>query len=233
MAIILPAQIAAGTLPGPYVSRALEAVLLPVNADTIAAFSLDAAAAGVLVLAVAPNGAAEASGIAPGDVIGTVNGAFIKDPIYLDEVVYYWIKHGQTDFGLDLWRAGGVQTNRATITEASWAMVIDTASVADWASYSSESFSYSDYYTEYSAEISTSTSTAEATIEEAASSAEFGSEVSAEQAASEGGSAGIDDSNGDAAAMDVGGGDEAAGTEVDGAGITTDENGDITIENDE
>ncbi len=91
----------ASELPAPYVSRALGAVLIPVDDAVRNAFGLAADEKGVLVLAVAPEGVAFAAGIEPGDVIGTAHGWAVTDPILLDEIVYYWIQQGKFDFGFD------------------------------------------------------------------------------------------------------------------------------------
>ena len=95
------AMAANAALPSPYVSHALDAVLIPINADVRTAFALDADQAGVLVLAVQPGGIAEANGIEPGDVIEIVKGHKISEPIQLDEVVYYWLTANDFDFVLD------------------------------------------------------------------------------------------------------------------------------------
>ncbi len=167
----LPAM--AGTLPAPYVSRALDAVLIPVDDSVRAAFGLPATDVGVLVLATAPNGVAEAAGIKAGDVIGRVYGQDVVDPITLDEIVYYWINKGTTDFGFDVWNAGVAQYYATSITMESYSEAIDMTTVSSWSSYSYESFSYEEYTTEYSAEMTESYSSSEATIEESASSEEF------------------------------------------------------------
>ena len=152
----LPGLAAAGTLPSPYVSRALDAVLIPVNADTIAAFGLAADETGVLVLATEPSGVADAAGFVPGDVISSVQGKAITDPILLDEIVYYWINNGIYDFGFDGWRAGAAQTVATVVTMEAWETVIDVTTIATWTAYSSESFIYSEYYSEYSEDFAAS-----------------------------------------------------------------------------
>lgn len=176
----LPAM--AGTLPAPYVSRALDAVLIPVDDSVRTAFGLPATDVGVLVLATAPNGVAEAAGIKAGDVIGRVYGQDVVDPIKLDEIVYYWINKGTTDFGFDVWNAGNAVYYTTAITLESYSEVIDVTTVASWSSYSYEGFSYEEYSTEYSSAISESYSSSEATIEASASSEEFSAEQTQETA---------------------------------------------------
>ena len=56
-------------LPPPYVSRALDAVLLPIDDQVRKAFMLSPKDTGVLVLSVEPNGVADKQNIMPGDVI--------------------------------------------------------------------------------------------------------------------------------------------------------------------
>ncbi|MET3927360.1 PDZ domain-containing protein [Devosia sp. 2618] len=168
-------------LPSPYVSRAFDAVLLPIDSNVIAAFDLDASSTGVLVLATEPGGVADSQGVEPGDVISSVRGHKISDPIELDEVVYYWIVKGSTDFNFDFYRAGTLQSAYAVITLALYETVIDIASVASWQSWSvSTSFSYAEFYEEYSVELTESYESSETIIEETITSEEFSEEVSEE-----------------------------------------------------
>ncbi len=169
----------AGSLPAPYVSRALEAVLIPIDGAVKSAFGLTAEEKGILVLAVAPGGVAETAGIEPGDVIGLVSGKVLVDPITLDEIVYYWIEKGTFDFGFVGWHGGTAKTYPATITLESYSAVIDVTTVSTWASYAYESFSYAEYTAEYSSEISESYAASETTIEETTSSEEFVAEETA------------------------------------------------------
>lgn len=208
MALSMPfsAMAANAALPSPYVSHALDAVLIPINADVRTAFSLDADQAGVLVLAVQPGGVAEANGIEPGDVIEIVKGHKISEPIQLDEVVYYWLTANDFDFVFDGWRAGQIYSISSMITMESYLEVIDVTSIESWSSYSSESFSYSEYYAEYSSEISESYASSESTVEETATSEEFAADISddSEMAATDAGSAATDsDGDGTVDAVDT------------------------------
>lgn len=166
---------AASTLPPPYVSRALDAVLIAVDDSVRSAFGLSANDVGVMVLAVAPGGVADSAGIRPGNVIGRAYGQDVFEPITLDSIVYYWLNKGTTDFGFDVWQDGVAQYYTTTITVESYTEVIEVTTVSSWSSYSSESFSYEEYTAEYSEEISESYSAAESMIEETASSEEFDS----------------------------------------------------------
>lgn len=208
-------------LPNPYVSRALDAVLLPIDATVRTTFALDAKDQGVLVLSVQPGGVADKQGLLPGDVISQVRGHKIVNPIDLDEVVYYWINKGSYDFSFSYYRAGVIATAAALITLELYSEVFDIASIASWQSWSvATSFSYAEFYSEYSEEITSSYESSETTIEETTSSEEFSSEVTSEETASEetstddaasdqDGAAAADDSAGDAGADD-GSADDAA-----------------------
>lgn len=200
--MVLPAAAASG-LPAPFVSRALDAVLIPIDASVQTAFGLSADETGVLVLAVAPGGVADKAGIAAGDVIDKAHGHAVTDPITLDEIVYYWIQKGSFDFGFDGWHGGKAQTYTTTITLESYTAVIDVAAISTWSSYSYESFSYADYTTEYSSEISESYSSSETTIEQTASSEEFATEETAT------------DTTTDTTATDTTGTDPAAADQTD------------------
>ena len=184
-AFSLPAQAANPTLPAPFVSRALDAVLLPIDADVIAAFGLPAGQSGVLVLAVEPGGVAASIDVQPGDVISAINGHVVAEPIELDEVVYYWITMGTFDFLFDGWRTGATYSGNATISEDSYLAVIEIASVATWSSWSYETFSYDEYYTEYSEEIAESYESSETLIEESVTSEEFSADMMSEESSEE------------------------------------------------
>lgn len=176
--IVLPgAAMAATTLPAPYVSRALDAVLMPIDAATVTAFGLPKGSKGVLVLATQPGGLADKAGILPGDVIDMVGKKPVKKPIELDEIVYYWILQGIYDFDFVGLRAGAAITTTTVITLEYWEEVIDITTVESWSSYSYESFSYSEYYSEYSEEISVSYEESVTEITETVSSEEYSEEV--------------------------------------------------------
>jgi hypothetical protein len=215
----LPA--AAQSLPAPYVSRALDAVLIPVDDNVRAIFGLTPDDSGVMVLATAPGGIGEAAGLLPGDVVATAYGRQIADPIDLDAIVYYWLNQGNTDFGFDVWSGGVSQFYTTTITIESYTEIIDVTTVSTWSSYSSESFSFEEYSLEYSEEISESYESAESMIEETISSDDFTAEQEAGGAEDEAiddsaDEAGGDDTDGDEGGDDTGGdegGDDTGGDE--------------------
>ncbi len=177
---LVPSLAQAQSLPEPYVSRALDAVLLPIDAAVVSAFALDSGTTGALVLATQPGGLAEAAGFLPGDVIETVKSRKVASPIEVDEIVLYWIRNGVTDFGFDIWRGGAISTTSWIITEEYYYEVIDTSTVAGWSSYSYDSFSYESYYAEYSETITESYESSETMIEETITSEEFTSEITEE-----------------------------------------------------
>ncbi len=181
----MPLAAAAQTLPAPYVSRAVDAVLLPIDDAVVDAFGLGSDEYGALVLAVQPGGIAEAAGIVPGDVIGLVQGETVSEPVDIDAVVYYWLGQGTQDFTFDIWHAGALGATAWVITQASYDEVIEITSVESWVSYSYESFSYSEFYAEYSVEMSESYEMSETTIETMVTSEEFTSEMTEEETSEE------------------------------------------------
>lgn len=202
--MLLPGTaIAATTLPAPYVSRALDSVLLPVDETVTAAFGLVPGTTGVLVLATQPGGLADQAGILPGDVIGSVGKRAITSPIELDEAVYFWLLKGMFDFDFGGQRAGADVVTTTTITLESWEEVVTVTEVSTWSSYSYESFSYSEFTAEYSEEMVASYEESSATIEETVSSEDYSAEMTAEEATAEEGM------------VEEGMADEATGEEVD------------------
>ncbi len=167
-------------LPNPYVSRALDAVLLPINTDVRSAFSLAGSDTGVLVIAVADGGVADTYGIEPGDILSDIKGRKITAPIDVDTYVYYWIGLGTFDLVFDYYRDGVIGSANTTITEVLYSEEIDFVSVESWESWSVEGFSYSEFYSEYSEVMIEEYSSSESMIEETVTSEEFTSEVTEE-----------------------------------------------------
>jgi len=171
------------TLPAPYISRALDAVLLPIDDTVRSVFALAATDTGVLVIATEPGGVADSQGVLPGDVISKVRGHAIVSPIDLDEVVYYWILQNDFDFGFDYYRDGVLAATLFTITLELYESTFDMASVASWSSWTTEtSFSYAEFYEEYSSELTESYESSESLIEETVSSEEYSAELTSEAA---------------------------------------------------
>jgi PDZ domain len=169
-------------LPDPYVSRALEAVLLPINDQVREAFKLDKKDEGVLVLSVEPGGTADKRGVKPGDVLSAIKNHKIKKPIDVDTLVYYWVSHGQTDFTINNYRGGEYLTfSGVTITMDEYKTAIDLAAVGGWTAWTvATAFSYSEFYSEYSSVMVESYASSETTVEETSVSEEFASEMQSE-----------------------------------------------------
>ncbi|MEY4983832.1 MAG: hypothetical protein RIR62_2098 [Pseudomonadota bacterium] len=215
-----PAHAATG-LPAPHVSRALDAVLLPVDAAVIAAFGLSPDATGVLVLATQPDGLADRAGVLPGDVLDYVQGNPILTPADLDLIIYNWILEGTVDFVFDGLRAGSVFATETVITLEYWEEVIEITEISSWESYSSESFSYEEFHAEYSEEFATSSEgivteesgiteevTDETVVEEGTDAEGIEAPVAEDAYVDEGGGDEFVDDTGGDAAVDEGGGEE-------------------------
>lgn len=182
-ALPVPALAKAPQLPAPYVSRGLDAVLIPIDQAVRKAFGLKKRDNGVLVLAVQPGGTADRQGLRPGDVLSAIKGYRIRAPADADAIVYYWISQNIFDFIFDYGRAGRYSTASWQITREEYYQTIEIASIATWSSWSSEtSFSYSEYYSAYSSEMSESYETSETLVEEMAASDEFAQEATADAA---------------------------------------------------
>ncbi|MDW5316144.1 PDZ domain-containing protein [Rhizobium sp. PL01] len=79
--VFAAATSAADGLPKPAISRALGALLLPINKQVIRTFKLDESDQGLLVLSVKPNGAAAKQGIKAGDILVEILGRKVHKPI--------------------------------------------------------------------------------------------------------------------------------------------------------
>lgn len=171
-------------LPAPYISRAIEAVVIPINGAVRKSFKLSKKDRGVLVVSVAPTGIAAKNGIKAGDILQSVQGYQIKKPADLDSVVYYWTGKDKSDFSFNVGSGGTYTLHKWPITRADYIEVIDISAVSSWSSWSSASysFSYSEYYAEYSAEMSASYESSEASVEQEASSESFSEEASSDAA---------------------------------------------------
>ncbi|MER8477157.1 PDZ domain-containing protein [Mesorhizobium sp. M1163] len=85
-------------LPKPYVSRALNAVLIPINHASRHRYQIPPKLRGVYVLAVAPHGVAARQGIRPGDVLATVRHQPISTPTDVDRLVWAALAVSATSF---------------------------------------------------------------------------------------------------------------------------------------
>lgn len=215
----LGAAMAQTTLPAPYLSHALDALLLPVDDSVRATFGLAPEDAGVFVLATAPGGLGELAGLQPGDVLDYVQGTAILSPADLDQIIWNWLQQGITDYTFDGKRAGAALATTTVITVEYWYETVDVTTISSWSSYSSESFSYEEYSAEYSEEISTSyeESSFEETTSEEATSEEATEETAAEEDCAGEIVDGICQDAGDEA-VDDGSADEGADEAVDDGG---------------
>jgi hypothetical protein len=143
-------------LPSPYLSYALDALLMPIDDTVRATFGLAPEDSGVFVLATAPGGLAEGAGLLPGDVLDYVQGEEILSPEYLDSIIWNWLQLGITDYAFDGKRAGAALVTETVITIEYWEETVEIVEISSWSSYSYEGFSYEEYSTEYSEEISVS-----------------------------------------------------------------------------
>ncbi len=174
-------------LPAPYVSRALDAVVIPIDQAVRKAFKLKKKDRGVLVLAVMPKGVAARNGIRAGDVLRSIKGYRITKATDVDAIVYYWITQNLFDFSFDFGRGGAYTYYTWPVTRDDYSYVIDTTTISTWESWSVEtySFSYTEYYESYSSEIVESYSTSETIVEQEVSSQSFVEEVTTSAADSD------------------------------------------------
>jgi PDZ domain len=190
-------------MPAPQISKALDALLLPINKAVAKKFKLAKGEHGVFVLSVKPGGVADKQGIKPGDVLSEVHGHKVHKPIDVDVAVRRDLKAGHSDIALGLLRDGAPVAVAAVITLESYNESISVSEVSTWESDTTDSsFSYSEYVSEESASVETSYESEEATVEEdltqeESSSDEETSEEASDDSADDAGDAGDDSSDGD------------------------------------
>ncbi|MBC7676640.1 MAG: hypothetical protein H7173_11410 [Rhodoferax sp.] len=190
VAMVYPTSVAAkaaktASLPEPYLSKALGAVLIPVNAEVRKAFKLKKKRTGVLVLAVQPGGLAAQKGIKVGDVIDNIKkgnatsstgkktkakagksgkGKSIRRPADLDAAILFWLNDGCDAFYF-IGSSDGVYFSKySVVTYDMYHYPYDLASVYGWDSnwdgsdyaYSEYSYNYSEYMTSYSSQFTES-----------------------------------------------------------------------------
>ena len=185
-------------MPAPSISKALDALLLPVNKAVAKKFKLAKGEHGVLVLSVKPGGVADKQGIKPGDVLSEVHGHKVHKPVDVDVAVRRDLKAGHSDIALSLQRDGTPVAVAAVITMESYSEAVSVTEVATWESDTSDaSFSYSEYVSEETETIESSYESEETTVEEAMTQEESATdeETSADEADDSDDSA--DDGDGD------------------------------------
>jgi len=169
---------AADGLPKPAISRALGALLLPINKQVIKKFKLGKSDRGLLVLSVKPNGAADKQGIKPGDVLVEIVGRKVHKPIDVDVAVRRQLKAGNSNFKFDVERAGVMVVVAAVITLEVYNETYSVSELSSWETTTSfeSSFSYSEYISEETQSIEESYTSEETIVEESMSHEETSSE---------------------------------------------------------
>lgn len=163
-------------LPPPYVSRALDAILIEVNDVVRTRFHIDPAAHGAMVVSVAPGGTADKLHIRAGDVIGQLYGSAIEDPIMVDEIAGYWLKHGKSQIGIE-WQSGSNTHHRpASMTEESFTSAVTMSSISSWSSFESSEFDYGEYVASEEAVMNDSLEQADSEIAAAEENDDFAGE---------------------------------------------------------
>jgi hypothetical protein len=190
-------------LPSPQISKALDALLLPVNKAVIKKFKLAKGEHGVLVLSVKKGGVADKQGIKPGDVLSEVHGHKVHKPVDVDIAVSRDLKAGHPDIAFAVLRDGAPVAVAAVITLEEYNEAVSVTEVSSWESDTSESsFSYSEYVSEETQTIETSYESEETTVEEAmtqeeSSSEEETSEEMSDDSSDDSGDDGADDGGDD------------------------------------
>lgn len=99
----------ASARPAPVLSRALDAVLMPIDDDTRSRFALADEQTGALVLAVAPGGLADIYGISPGDTISEISGLSFAWPDEIDAIVWAFLNQRIFEFQWTFMHQGAEQ----------------------------------------------------------------------------------------------------------------------------
>lgn len=170
---------AQGVADGPYISRAMDAVLLPLTDAVKKEFNIDSRVSGLLVVAVQPGGIADGQRLEPGDVIVSLEGYRLKEPFEVDTITGYWLNKGKTELDFQYLRAGQVFRAPAMVSVESFGEATEIESVRSWESVSVENFSYESFYSKYSDEMISNYSESTQQIETYSSSEEYGAELEA------------------------------------------------------
>ena len=134
MAAGLPAA-AKDTLPKPYVSPALDAVLLPITAAVRKEFKLGKKAAGAVVVSVEPKGVAELYGLEPGDVITELDDKIIRRPVDIDSMVKYKLNQGDSFFFFEGTRKNRAKKTIIQLAAEDYAKPVPIADLPRWRGY--------------------------------------------------------------------------------------------------
>lgn len=141
--------LAKGGLPDPYVSPALDAVLMPITPAVKQQFNLPKAATGVVVASVQPGGVGELYGFEPGEVISRIDNKLIRRPVDLDSIVGYGVDNGESLFVFDgLWK-GRKQRTIAQIDGDGFRAPVSFERADSWPGYRGRGFDYARWYSPY------------------------------------------------------------------------------------
>ena len=151
----VPAFSATLDLPPPYVSRALGAVLIPINHASRHRYQIPPKLHGVYVLAVSPHGAAARQGIKPGDVLATVRDHPILVPADVDRLVWGALAVSVTDFLFGVARGPDIVHVNTNITVNNFNQSININNINSWTSIETQN-NWSQIVNQYNTNISTS-----------------------------------------------------------------------------
>jgi len=154
LAASLPAAAQSG-LPEPYVSPALDAVLMPITPAVKSQFKLPKAATGVVVTSVQPGGIGELYGLEPGEVISRVDRKLIRRPIDLDSIVGYGVDNGESYFFFEGLKKGRKKITIAQIDDAGFRAPVSFDQVSRWPGYRARGFDYVRWYQPYAPRVRT------------------------------------------------------------------------------
>jgi predicted metalloprotease with PDZ domain len=173
-------------LPAPQISRALDAVLLPITKPVIKKFKLAKGEHGVFVLSVKPGGVADKQGIKPGDIISEIHGHKVHKPVDVDAAVERNLKAGNSSVAMDLYRAGAPVDVTTTVTQEEYNEAITVTEVSTWETETTDSsFSYSEFVSEESTEMESSYESEETAVDEELTQDESASDEETAEEASE------------------------------------------------
>src|SRR5690606_2502589 len=151
----VPAFSATLDLPPPYVSRALGAVLIPINHASRHRYQIPPKLHGVYVLAVSPRGAAARQGIRPGDVLATVRDHPILVPSDVDRLVWGALAVSVTDFLFGVARGSDIVHVNTNITVNNFNQTINVNNINNWTSVETQN-NWTQIVNQYNTNISTS-----------------------------------------------------------------------------
>ena len=153
--ILLPVEAIAkskpyGTLPEPYVSPTLDAVMMPITREVVAQFALPKSASGAVIVSVEPGGIADIYGFEPGEVLSAVEGKWVRHPVDIDSIMVYWHQNGSNYFHFEGSRHGRYKTSIVYLESDDFETPPSYQKVASWRGYETQRFRYIDWYSPHS-----------------------------------------------------------------------------------